>query len=239
MTAAPSEPPLTVIVPTHNAQSDLLRLEESLASSHSLIADRLISDGGSSDGTVETAHRLGWRVITGTPGRGRQLAAGAALARTPWLLFLHADSLLHPHWMSAVTAFITHPANAQKAAYFRFALDAPERQARWLEKMVALRCLLFALPYGDQGLLIAADLYRRIGGYRDMPFMEDVDLIGRLKRQDKHLLPCHLKTSAIRYQQSGYGRRVLRNILCLAAYWIGVPPHRIAAYYNNKPKPPS
>ncbi len=239
LTASPlTGPPITLVVPTLNAQNDLLRLEKSLVGSHILIANRLISDGGSSDDTVETARHLGWRVVTGPPGRGRQLAAGAARAETPWLLFLHADSLPPPGWMAAVTGFISNPANAHKAAYFRFALDAPERQARWLEKMVAWRCRLFALPYGDQGLLIATDLYRRVGGYRDLPLMEDVDLISRLKRRDIFPLPCDLKTSAIRYQDSGYGRRVMRNILCLTAYWIGIPPHRIAAYYNtNKPEP--
>ncbi len=229
-----SQPSLTLIIPTLNAHSDLLRLEERLEGSHMLIADRLVSDGGSSDDTVATAHRLGWQVITGPPGRGRQLAAGAALVRTAWILFLHADSLPQPGWTEAVSRFINDPANAGKAGYFRFALNTSEPQARWLEKMVALRCAVFALPYGDQGLLIDADLYRRIGGYRDIPLMEDVDLVGRLKRQDLRPLPCMLETSAIRYQRSGYLRRILRNILCLTAYWVGVPPHRIATYYNHQ-----
>ena len=228
------ESPLTIIVPTLNARHDLETLQAGLDATGDprLTGDRLISDGGSCDGTVAAARRRGWRVVMARRGRGSQLAAGAAAARTPWLLFLHADSILRPGWVRVVDTFIAEPANAEKAGYFRFALAAPQWRARWLELMVLLRCHLCALPYGDQGLLIRRDFYHCMGGHADMPLMEDVDLARRLGRRRLIALAAELGTSPLRYQERGYARRIVRNALCLAAYYVGADPRRIADFYG-------
>ena len=223
--------PLSVIVPTLNAEKSLPRLAASLAYHQGLIGEHIISDGGSHDATLARAHRLGWRVVSGERGRGGQLARGAAAAHRPWLLFLHADSLACPGWVAAIRNFMTDPGNKDKAAYFRFTLDAGGWRARWLENAVAWRCRSFALPYGDQGLLIHRDRYRQSGGYADLPIMEDVDLADRLGRQNLIALPISLRTGAARYLKQGFGRRILRNALCLAAYRMGVSPERIARFY--------
>ena len=97
------------------------------------------------------AAELGARVVTAPRGRGAQLAAGVAAARGEWLLLLHADTRLEAGWRRAMVA-------PDFAGYFRFALDSDDRRARRLERLVAWRCRLLALPYGDQGLLIHRDL---------------------------------------------------------------------------------
>jgi hypothetical protein len=103
---------------------------------------------------------------------------------------------------------------------------------RLLELGVALRCTLLRLPYGDQGLLIPRRLYRQLGGYRNLPLMEDVDLIRRLGRSRTIIFRARAITSAIRYRRDGYLRRSVRNILCLTLYYMRVPVSTIARVYR-------
>jgi GT2 family glycosyltransferase len=122
--------------------------------------------------------------------------------------------------------------DAGRAAYFRFALDATHWRARLLCRAVALRCHLFALPYGDQGLLIHRDLLREVGGMRALPLMEDVDLARRLGRRRLVALDVAAVTSAARWERDGWTRRSARNLLCLALYLLGVKPAAIARLYG-------
>jgi hypothetical protein len=117
---------------------------------------------------------------------------------------------------------------------FRFALDSDAWQARIWERGVALRVRLFGLPYGDQGLFVRADVFARMGGFRALPLMEDVDLITRLKRQGRirHLNE-QLHTSARRWEREGWWRRSRRNLGLLALYYVGVEPERLARRYQR------
>jgi hypothetical protein len=165
-------------------------------------------------------------------GRGAQLAAGAAAASGAWLLFLHADTRLGGGWSARVEAFIAEPGNAARAAHLRFRLDDASPAARRVEALVAWRCRTLALPYGDQGLLIAASLYRALGGFRPLPLMEDVDLVRRIGRGRLVALPADAITSASRYRRDGYVARPLRNLGCLALYFMGLPPQLILRLYG-------
>jgi hypothetical protein len=137
-----------------------------------------------------------------------------------------------PGWEDAVAAFIAAPVAAERAGYFAFALDDPDPAARRLERMVAWRCRALALPYGDQGLLIARSLYDAVGGFAAIPLMEDVDLVRRLGRQRLAPIAATIISSARRYRSAGYLRRPLRNLFCLSLYFAGVPPRRIARLYG-------
>ena len=224
---------LSVIVPTLNAaaslSNSLAQFEAARASG--LVTDIIVIDGGSRDDSVALAQTAGAIVVTGPPGRGRQLALGAAAAQADWLLFLHADTRLDPGWEAAVTAFIAAKGEDHAAA-FGFALDDDAPPARRLERMVAWRCRWLALPYGDQGLLISRKLYVGLGGFRPIPLMEDVDLVRRIGRQRLTLLDHRAVTSAGRYRRDGYIRRSARNLTCLSLYVMGVPPRLIARLYG-------
>jgi glycosyltransferase involved in cell wall biosynthesis len=165
-------------------------------------------------------------------GRGRQLMAGAAAARGDWLLFLHADTQLDPGWKQAVEMFRADPANRNKAAVFRFALDDPSPQARRLERIVAWRVRWMGLPYGDQGLLIHRDFYHALGGFKPLPLMEDVDLMRRIRRARIVVLPIAARTSAERWRRDGWLLRSFRNLTCLALYFAGVSPRLIKRLYG-------
>jgi len=217
---------VTVVIPTLNAAFVLPRALAALGG----WAEIVVADGGSTDGTAEIARAAGTVVVAGPRGRGVQIAAGIAAAGSPWLLLLHADTRLAAGWAAAAAAHMrTEP---DRAGYFRFALDSADLRARRLERAVAWRCRALALPYGDQGLLIARTLLDAVGGVRPLPLMEDVDLIRRLGRRRLALLPANAVTSAVRWERDGWRRRSARNLACLAMWYAGVPPGWIARVYR-------
>lgn len=217
---------LSVVIPALNAAGSLPATLAGLGG----VAEVVVVDGGSADGTPEVAARHGARVIAAPRGRGAQLAAGVAAAQHAWLLLLHADTRFGGAWEAAVRAHIA--AFPARAGYFRFALDCGDPRARRLERLVAWRCRVFALPYGDQGLLIRRDLLQEIGGIRPLPLMEDVDLVRRLGRARLTALDAAAVTSAERWLRDGWLRRSARNVLCLALWSAGVPPRYIARLYR-------
>ena len=227
-------PGLSVIIPTLNAAEPLKLVLAALrrAQSVGLAVELIVADGGSQDETGAIATHYGARIVPGGPGRGMQLASGAREAAGAWLFFLHADTLPGPGWADAVRTFMCEPSNDEKAAVFRFVLDDRAVQARRLEALVAWRCRVLGLPYGDQGLLISRSFYHRLGGFRPIPLMEDVDIVRRIGRTRLVLLDAPAITSASRYRQDGWIRRPLRNLSCLSLYYLGVPPQLIARLYK-------
>jgi rSAM/selenodomain-associated transferase 2 len=213
---------VSVIVPTLNAA---VFLPAALAAVQG-VAEVIVVDGGSSDDTRGVATALGARVLVAARGRGGQIAAGVEAAGHPWLLVLHADTRLAPGWQDALHG------DPERAGYFRFALDSGDQRARRLERLVQWRCLVLGLPYGDQGLLIHRDLLAAVGGVRRLPLMEDVDLVRRLGRHRLVVLPADAVTSAAKWERQGYLRRSARNLLCLALWFVGVPPRVIVRIYG-------
>ena len=218
----------SAVIPALNAARALGATLDTLAEGG--LAEIVVVDGGSTDATVDVATKFGARVITAAPGRGGQLAAGVATATSPWVLLLHADTRLAPGWVSAVERHIASAPD--RAGYFHFALASTAPSARRLERMVAWRCRLFALPYGDQGLLIHRDLLNSVGGIRPLPLMEDVDLVRRLGRRRLAPVDAHAITAADRFERDGWLARSLRNLACLGLYFSGVPPSLIARFYG-------
>jgi len=226
------EQSLSIIIPTLNALRQGAELLRTLCACAEANAEIVFADGGSTDGCQAIGAAGGFLVIEAPRGRGTQLAAGVGAAAGDWLLFLHADTRLAKGWSAAARAFMADPANAWRAAYFTFALDDPAPQARRLERLVAWRCQVLGLPYGDQGLLISRALYEHIGGFRPLPLMEDVDLVRRIGRRRLVALPVVALTSAERWRRDGWTRRSARNLACLALWFAGVPPRWIVRLYG-------
>ena len=231
-------PTLSIVIPTLDAAGTLGATLESVKPGSAALAGRsmaveiVVVDGGSRDGTVAEARRHGARLVEAAAGRGRQLGAGAVAASGAWLLFLHADTRLGLGWHDELEAFIDGSADRARAAAFRFAIDDRSAAARMLERLVAWRCRVLALPYGDQGLLIHRDHYAALGGYRPLPLMEDVDLVRRIGRRRLICLATPATTSAVRYLRSGYAPRMLRNACCLLLFYLGVRPETVARLYG-------
>jgi len=225
--------PISVVIPTLNAASDLpgcvAALFEGLEAG--LIRELIVSDGGSTDDIAVLAAELGAQLLVGPAGRGGQLARGADKAKGSWLLFLHSDTVLADGWATAV---LTHlAATPEKAGYFQLAFHAkgiaPALVARWAN----IRARSFNLPYGDQGLLIPRAVYLASGGYQDIPLMEDVAIARRLRGRLCGI-PAVALTSAMRYQHQGWLRRGTRNLWTLARYFAGVSPEKLARDYHRR-----
>lgn len=221
--------PISIVIPTLNSgealPATLQTLMEGLQAG--LIRELVISDGGSTDLTLEIAEEAGADVVSGAPSRGGQLRRGCAQARGEWLLVLHADTELQPGWSHVVTAHLPSGAPAAFRLAFRAKGVAPKLVAGWAN----LRSRIFGLPYGDQGLLVPRQTYLTAGGYKDLPLMEDVALVRALPRVT--LLSACAFTSAERYERSGWVRRGARNLLTLCRYFLGADPERLAQAYRR------
>lgn len=220
--------PLSIIIPTLDDAEALGPCLGALAPAltEGLIRELILSDGGSSDGIEAVADAAGAELLAGPPGRGGQLARGAEAAVGEWLLFLHADTLLSPGWAEAARVHMN--AHPDAAGWFRLRFDASGFAPAWTAGWANLRARGFGLPYGDQGLLVRAAVYRRAGGFPDIPLMEDVSLVRRLETRE---LTAEALTSARRYQRDGWLARGWRNLTTLALWRLGVSPERLARRY--------
>ena len=217
-------PTVTVIVPVYR---DAEALARTLAATELTGADVIVSST-SDDGSLSTLRLarpdIVW--IEAPRGRARQMNAGAAAARGDWLVFLHADTRLPSGWTRAIDAADRDP--RVNAGCFRFALDSRSPMARVIEFGVRARVALMALPYGDQAIFVRRDAFDALHGYADLPIMEDVDLVRRLRRRGRlfrSALPA--VTSARRWERGGWIRRTALHLALILLYFCGVPPARL------------
>ncbi|MGQ0456401.1 MAG: TIGR04283 family arsenosugar biosynthesis glycosyltransferase [Hyphomicrobium sp.] len=229
---------ISVVIPALDAEKTLAATLGALvpAAVDGVVREVIVVDGGSRDRTTDIADLAGADVIHAAPSRGGQLSRGAAAARFPWLLFLHADTILYPGWTDEALGFMRDVESGHRsdaAGVFRFSLNDRGFRARSLETSVRLRCALLAMPYGDQGLLISRRLFDDVGGYEDLPIMEDVDIVRRIGRRRLQMFETPAVTSADRYRKDGYLLRSLRNQLCLALFGAGLPASKIVRIYGR------
>ena len=224
---------VSVVIPTLNAAAGLpgclAALMEGVEAG--VVRELIIADGGSDDATLTIADEVGARVVHARASRGGQLRQGAAAAQGEWLLFLHADSVLAPGWSAVVLAHVA--AGDQAAGFFRLRFDTVDWRARLVAGWANLRSGWAGLPFGDQGLLIARDLYDRVGGFADIPLMEDVAMARALGRGRLTMLEATLRTSAGRYEREGWLRRGARNLGLQLRFFSGVSPERLAERYRR------
>lgn len=189
----------------------------------------IVVDGGSIDDTVAVAERHGARVFTTTPGRGRQMNAGAAVATGDTLLFLHADTILPQGYPGHVACVLGRPGVA--AGAFKLRIDAPNRALRLVEAAVNRRSRWLGMPYGDQAIFVPATTFVAAGGYPQIEAMEDFAIVRRLRRLGRvSIAPVHVTTSARRWLAGGIWRTTLVNQVCVAAWFAGVSGGRIARW---------
>ncbi len=227
---------VSVIIPTLNAGPRLAQCLDALVTSaiDGVVKEVVVVDGGSTDDTTTIADGFGARIVNAPAGRGGQLSYGADNARGDWLLFLHGDTVLETGWAKEVQQFID--ADAYDAGVFTLAFDTDGIAAKVVATGAMLRTRLTKSPYGDQGLLISRKAYDEVGGFRDMPLFEDVDLVRRLLRKSAsmtfHIFRSKAVTSAERYERDGYVRRVFKNLILFTRYQMGAPPEKLVRDYR-------
>ena len=223
--------PVSVIIPTLNAEGAFAPLLSSLFEglNSGVIREVIVADGGSDDATVMMAEKVGCLVVTGAEGRGGQICNGILFAKGDWVLILHADSVLEAGWSVELDRYFDKPS---KAWYFALKFDSPHPMARVTSAWANQRARWFGLPYGDQGLLVNRDLLTCVGGYSDLPLLEDVATARRLKGR-LNQLPFTVTTSATRYERSGWFRQGTKNIWRLLRYYAGASPESLARDYDR------
>jgi len=225
-----SAPGVSVIIPALNEQEAIAPTVAAALAAPG--AEVLVVDGGSSDATMRRAREAGARVISASKGRARQMNAGATAARGETLLFLHADTLLPPGWWREVARLLALPGVA--AGAFSFRLDRRPAGLRFIELSVALRCRLGAMPYGDQGLFMTRRAFQAVGGFPELPIMEDCEMVRRLRSQGRLALsPAPAVTSSRRWQKKGVLATTLVNFLVVGAFYAGFSPTLLRRLYDR------
>ena len=195
----------------------------------------VVVDGGSTDKTIQVAQQGGAQVVQSpVQGRGQQLQRGLQLSQHSWLMVLHADSRLSQHWVDHVQRVLSMALGRQQAWAFDFRVDQRRPMLKLLEWCVALRSRWGQMPYGDQGLLIHRSLYERVGGYRSLALMEDVDLIQRLQQISRiGALGCALTTSSRRWSRRSVLNQAWKNAQLRRRWRNGVNAQQLVQTYRR------
>lgn len=226
-------PQLSIIIPVLNEASLIQSTLQHIAQSNSKEVEVIVVDGGSQDDTVALAQQSGALVISSAPGRAKQMNAGSEVALGEVLLFLHADTRLPDGFVSLVQTTLAR--SGIVAGAFQLQIDGKAWSLRLVEWGVKWRSTLFQLPYGDQAIFLKAATFWQIGGFPELPIMEDFVLINRLRSLGKiSMASAPVLTSARRWQKLGVIKTTLINQLVLAAYFLGVPLDRIAQWYRGR-----
>ncbi|TLY24260.1 MAG: glycosyltransferase [Nitrospirae bacterium] len=227
---------ITVVIPTLNEEAVLPR---TLSLTAGLGFDELIVvDGGSHDRTREivTALRVTRdaspvTLLTAPPGRAKQMNAGGTSSKGDVLLFLHADTSLPSDARQAVEQALEDPACVGGRFDMRYERDSG---LGWLiSRMMNLRSRWTGIATGDQAIFVRRSVFEQLGGYSDLPIMEDVDFTRRLKRTGLiAALQSKVTTSYRRWDTRGPLRTILLMWILRFLYWIGISPHRLSQLYG-------
>ena len=224
---------ISIIIPVLNEANTIARVISTARNAENV--EIIVADGGSSDGTVEIAQNRADRSISTTPGRATQMNAGAAASTGDILLFLHADTLLPRGYDSLVRQALAKPSSA--AGAFELKIDGRRLCLRLVETGVNWRSNFLQMPYGDQAIFLSSATFDKIGGFPDLPLMEDFEFVRRLKKQGRiEILPLPVLTSARRWQQVGVLKTTIVNQIVIIAYFLGVSPDRLAFWYRGQKK---
>ncbi|MBI1819771.1 MAG: TIGR04283 family arsenosugar biosynthesis glycosyltransferase [Nitrospirae bacterium] len=221
---------ISVIIPVLNEEKVLQKTLQRLKKGADL--ELIVVDGGSLDSTPAIARAFTRKVFASPPGRARQMNEGARHAEGEILLFLHADSQIAPGGLGRIVPAIT--GGQALGGAFRLAIDSQNIFLRMIAWFANLRTAITGIPYGDQGIFITRSAFEKMGGFPDIPLMEDVELSKKMKRAGKIvLLKEKIAASPRRWKKEGIFLTTLKNWTLLACYLLGVPAERLAARYRN------
>ncbi len=192
----------------------------------------IVVDGDRSGETIGVIRNGNVRTATGEKGRGNQMNRGAAMARGDIVVFLHADTRLPPDAFALMEGALSDPVCLVGA--FDLAIDSGRPIYRLLAKIASFRSRITRIPYGDQTFFFRRDYFNDIGGFANIPLMEDVEIMRRIKKRGGRIaiLNRSVTTSARRWEKEGILLCTLRNWLLISLYFFGVSPERLSKFYK-------
>ncbi len=223
---------ISVIIPTLNSARPLPRALAPLVDgvAHGIVRQVIIADGGSTDDTLEVADAAGCDVVMAPRGRAKQIRTGAEASKGKYLLILYPETVLGPGWIEEVERFCETPQSRAKAAVFRLAFADTSRAAKRAAFWARQRAKVMNLPYGEQGALMSRFFYDGLGGYPDVPAMEDVEFARRVGAKRWVLFEAEAYTSAPRLRRDD--RNIWRRLALMARYKLGGDPIELARAYD-------
>jgi rSAM/selenodomain-associated transferase 2 len=221
---------ISVIVPVLNEEKSIAATLGALAALSPF--EILVVDGGSSDRTRESAARFDVKILTAERGRARQMNCGARAARGEVLLFLHADTRLPS------TAFADISSALADEKYLGGRFDVELDGSHWLlplvGRMISYRSRLSKVGTGDQALFVRREVFERLGGFQEIPLMEDIAFCQALKRLGPvACLRSRVVTSGRRWEVDGVWRTIFRMWVLKLGYFAGVSPARLKQFYAD------
>ena len=222
---------ISVVVPALNEAAHIAETLRSAKRGNSV--EVLVVDGGSEDHTRDIAAEAGARVLTSLPGRARQMNEGARQSGGDVLLFLHADTVLPLGYDAHIRRSVVD--KAVGAGAFRLRVGKAGIGMRMIERIANARSRYLSLPYGDQAIFVRCDLFDDVRGFPDVPIMEDFVFMRELRHRGHWplILPSPVRTSGRRWEERGLLRTTIHNQLTVLAYYAGVSPKRLAAWYRR------
>ena len=199
---------ISLIIPTHNEEKNVSIILHNIKIINA--KENLIVDGNSIDKTIPLLKNL--NVIKTEPSRGMQLATGANNSSQPWLLFVHADTKLNLCNINEIKNFLKKNFY-NKVAYFHLSFNSYSSLSKLTSIWANFRTKYFKLPYGDQCLLISKKYYEKLGGFKTIAVMEDMDLMLRIPKNNKYFFKTHIETSFQKYNINGFFKQSLNNII--------------------------
>jgi rSAM/selenodomain-associated transferase 2 len=225
---------LTIVIPVLNEATIIAGALQALAPLRGRGAEVIVADGGSSDGTAELALPLADHVITAPRGRGAPMNAGAALGNGDALLFLHADTTLPENADRLIAAALT------QRPWGRFDIRIAGRHPLLaaIARMINWRSRLTGIATGDQAIFVTRETFLAVGGFPNLPLMEDIAISRRLKRLCRPLcIATPVVTSGRRWEQNGVLRTILLMWCLRLSYYFGVEPALLARHYGPVTSP--
>lgn len=224
---SPARPRLSVIVPALNEEEFLYETLSSLGERPDI--EIIVADGGSTDHTCAIAGVCGARIVRSAQGRAIQMNAGAAVASGDVLVFLHADTRLPFGFFQQIASCLD--VAGVSAGAFRFAVDDARLALRLIEAGANWRSTWLQFPFGDQAIFLRRETFQQAGGFRDLPAMEDYDLVQRLRKVGRIVIASSaVITSARRWLTRGVWRTTFDHLLMILGWNFGRSPHRLARW---------